>query len=77
MTRLQGFSELALFFVASIAGIYGFGRAFRGNTLWLGVSAVTLILLAKQMARVQDHWPRRRASGRKPVIITRKREQQK
>ena len=77
MNRLQGFSELLLFFVAATAGIYGFGRAFRGNALWLGVSAVALVLLAMQMARVQDHWPRRKAAGRQTRAPTRKREHQK
>ena len=60
MNRRQGFSELTLFFVAAAAGVYGLGRAFQGNALWLGVSAVALIVLAKQMSRIQDHWPRHR-----------------
>ena len=59
-------AEMALFLVASAVGIYGFGRAFQGDGLWLAASAVALVVLAKQMARVQDRWPRRRAaSGRK------------
>ena len=53
-------AEMALFLVASAAGIYGFGRAFQGDGLWLAISAVALVVLAKQMARVQDRWPRRR-----------------
>jgi len=73
MNRLQGFAELALFFVAATAGIYGLGRAFQGSALWLGVSAVALIFLAKQMGRVQDHWPRRRASGRQAATTIQKR----
>ncbi|NOY54731.1 MAG: hypothetical protein GXP34_01970 [Actinobacteria bacterium] len=60
MNRRQGFSELILFFAAAAAGVYGLGRAFRGDVLWLGVSAAALIVLAKQMSRIQDHWPRRR-----------------
>lgn len=54
-------AEMALFLVASAAGIYGFGRAFQGDGLWLAISAVALVVLAKQMARVQDRWPRRRS----------------
>lgn len=53
-------AEMALFLVASAVGIYGFGRAFQGDGLWLAVTAVALVVLAKQMARVQDRWPRRR-----------------
>ena len=56
-------AEMALFLVASAVGIYGFGRAFQGDGLWLAVSAVALVVLAKQMARVQDRWPRRRAAA--------------
>lgn len=77
MNRLQGFSEMTLFFAAAAAGVYGLGRAFRGDALWLGVSAVALIILAKQMSRVQDHWPRRRTSGRHAATIAREREQGK
>ena len=73
MNRWQGLAELTLFLVAAAAGIYGLGRTFQGNTLWLGVSAVALILLAKQMGRVQDHWPRRRASGRQAATTVQKR----
>lgn len=56
-------AEMALFLVASAVGIYGFGRAFQGDGLWLAVSAVALVVLAKQMARVQDRWPRRRRAS--------------
>lgn len=76
MNRRQGLSELTLFFGAAAAGVYGFGRAFQGNVLWLGVSAVALILLAKQMGRVQDHWPRRKAPGRQAATAAGKRERQ-
>ena len=55
--------EMALFLVASAVGIYGLGKAFEGDGLWLAVSAVALVVLAKQMARVQDRWPRRRAAA--------------
>ncbi len=60
MNRQRGLAEAMLFLVAAGAGIYGFGRAFQGGVLWLGVSAVSLIVLAKQMGRVQDRWPHRR-----------------
>ena len=55
-------AEFGLFLAAALAGIYGFGKAFQGNGLWLAVSAVALVVIAKQMARIQDHWPRRRAA---------------
>lgn len=54
-------AEFVLFLVAALAGIYGFGQAFQGNGLWLAVSAVALVVIAKQMARIQDRWPRRRS----------------
>lgn len=52
--------EFLLFLLAASAGVYGFGRAFQGQALWLAVSAVARIVLAKQMGRIQDGWPRRR-----------------
>ena len=60
----RAFGEMVLFLAAAAAGVYGFGRAFQGDGLWLGVSAVALIVLAKQMGRIQDRWPRRRAVTR-------------
>lgn len=56
--------EMVLFLAAAAAGVYGFGRAFQGDGLWFGVSAVALVILAKQMGRIQDRWPRRRAVSR-------------
>lgn len=56
-------AEMVLFLGAAAVGIYGFGRAFEGDGLWLAVSAVALVVLAKQMARVQDRWPRRRPAS--------------
>ena len=53
-------AEMVLFLVAAAIGVYGFGRAFQGEGLWLAVSAVSLVVIAKQMARIQDRYPRRR-----------------
>lgn len=75
MNRIQGLSELTLFFVAAVAGIYGFGRAFGGDPIWLGVSATSLILLAKQMARVQARWPSRRRPDHREASRMREPEQ--
>lgn len=50
-------AEFGLFLLAAIAGTYGFGKAFQGQGLWLAVSAVALVVIAKQMARIQDRWP--------------------
>ena len=54
-------AEMVLFLVAAAIGVYGFGRAFQGEGLWLAVSAVSLVVIAKQMARIQDRYPRRRS----------------
>ncbi len=59
MARARGALELGLFFVFAGVGVYGFGRAFRGDTAWLALSAVAAYVIAKQMARVQDGWPKR------------------
>jgi len=56
--------EMVLFLAAAAAGVYGFGRAFEGDGIWLGVSAVALVVLGKQMGRIQDRWPRRSAASR-------------
>ncbi len=74
MTRRQGLAEMALFAGASILGVIGLGQAFRGHLLWLVVTAVALIVLSKQMGRVQDHWARRRPQGeriraRRPATV--------
>lgn len=52
-------AEFMVFLLAATAGTYGFGKAFQGQGLWLAVSAVALVVIAKQMARIQDRWPRR------------------
>lgn len=60
--------ELLLFLVASIIGIYGFGRGLTGlfepgqgfGFVWLAVTGVALFVLFAQMGRVHDTWPRRR-----------------
>ena len=63
----RGLAEAALFIAASTAGIYGLGEGLNGffggaaDPWWLAVSAVALAVLAKQMGRVQDRWPRRAA----------------
>lgn len=74
MNRRQGLWEMALFFAAAVAGIYGFGRAFQGDTVWLGVSAVSLMALAKQMARIQDHLPSRPVSHTQTATRMKERE---
>ena len=47
---------MALFFVAGVAGVYGFGRTFEHAPLWAIVSLAALVVLAKQMGRVQNTW---------------------
>jgi len=73
MNARRGLGEIGLFAAAAIMGVYGLGEGLdgffepgHGSVLWLGVAAVALMVLAKQMARIQDRWPRRgrRASGR-------------
>ncbi len=59
--------EMGLFLLASTAGIYGFGQAFHGSVLWLVIAAVALVILSKQMGRVQDQWPRRDKASRAPI----------
>ena len=56
-------AEFALFLFAAAVGIYGFGQAFQGHGLWLAVSAVSLVVLSKQMGRIQDRWPKKRRSA--------------
>ena len=69
MNWRRGLTEALLFLVASAVGIFGLGTGLagffgpgRGDIAWLGASAVALMVLAQQMGRVQDHWPRRAAT---------------
>lgn len=73
MTRRRGIAELLLFFAVSAIGIYAFGRGLAGffgiphaDPLWLPVGFAALWVLAKQMGRIQDRWPRRK-SRRQPA----------
>jgi hypothetical protein len=74
MTRRRGIAELLLFLAASAIGIYAFGRGlapFFGRShddpWWLPVGFAALLVLAKQMGRIQDRWPRRKQSRRRPA----------
>ncbi len=74
MTRRRGVGELLLFVAASVIGIYAFGRGLAGlfgnphaDPLWLPVGFAALWILAKQMGRIQDRWPRRRQGRRPPT----------
>ncbi len=51
--------EAALFLASAVAGIVGLGEAFRGDIAWLAVTGVAALVVARQMGRVQDRWPRR------------------
>jgi hypothetical protein len=73
MTRRRGIAELLLFVAASGIGIYAFGRGLAGffgqphpDLLWLPVGFAALWVLAKQMGRIQDKWPRRKQPPRRP-----------
>jgi hypothetical protein len=77
MTRWHGIAEMLLFLTASAIGIYAFGRGLAGffghahpQPLWLPVAFVCLWVLAKQMGRVQDRWPRRKANRRSQATDT-------
>lgn len=77
MTRRRGIAELLLFLAASAIGIYAFGRGLAGffgnphpDPWWLPVGFAALWVLAKQMARVQDRWPRRRKQPRRHPATT-------
>lgn len=66
MSARQGLAEMALFVMAAGLGVYGLGEGLDGvfesgqrSVLWLAVAAVALMVLARQMARVQDRSPRR------------------
>ncbi|HEY5989564.1 MAG TPA: hypothetical protein VIV12_24770 [Streptosporangiaceae bacterium] len=71
MNRRRGIAELMLFVTASAIGIFAFGRGLAGffgmphsDPLWLPVGFAALWVLAKQMGRIQDRWPRRRQARR-------------
>jgi hypothetical protein len=63
-------AEMLVFLVVSVIGIYALGNGLTGlfepgqgvNLLWLTVSLGAMLLLASQMGRVQESWPRRRDS---------------
>ncbi len=62
MNPRRGLAEIGLFVLASGLGVYGLGEGLNGffepgrggGVLWLGVAAVALMVLARQMARIQD-----------------------
>jgi hypothetical protein len=64
MTRRQVFAEMSLFLAAAVVGVVGVGEAFRGSFGWLFVIAAATMVLARQMARVEDRWPRRKRKQR-------------
>ena len=77
MTRRRGDAELLLFLAASDIGIYAFGRGLAGffgyphaDPWWLPVGFAALWVLAKQMGRIQDRWPRRRKQSRRHPATT-------
>jgi hypothetical protein len=74
MTRRRGIAELLLFVGASGIGIYAFGRGLAGlfgrphaDPWWLLVGFAALWVLARQMGRIQDRWPRRKQPRRRPA----------
>lgn len=80
MTRRRGIAELLLFFFAAGIGIYAFGRGFAGffgmphaDPLWLPVAVAALWVLAKQMGRIQDQWPRRKPPRHQRTANSRRR----
>ena len=77
MTRRRGVAELLLFLGASGIGIFAFGRGLAGffgqqhaDPWWLPVGFAALWVLARQMSRIQDRWPRRKPARRRPVTAT-------
>jgi hypothetical protein len=60
-------SELLLFVIASVIGIYSLGQGLQGmfipgqavSLLWLAGAGVAMWILFAQMARVKDMWPSR------------------
>jgi hypothetical protein len=80
MTRRRGIAELLLFLGAAGIGIFAFGRGLAGffgepdaDPWWLPVGFAALWVLAKQMSRVQDRWPRRKQPRRRPATAPGKR----
>jgi len=59
MTRRHASGEVVLFVLAASAGTVGIGELYRGHVAWLVVTAFAVFVLARQMGRVQDTWPRR------------------
>jgi hypothetical protein len=77
MTRRRGVAELLLFLGASAIGILAFCPGLAGffgqphaDPWWLPVGFAALWVLAKQMSRIQDRWPRRKPSRRRPATAT-------
>ena len=77
MTRRRGVAELLLFLGASGIGIFAFGRGLAGffgephaDPWWLPVGLAALWVLARQMGRIQDRWPRRKQPRRRPATTT-------
>ena len=76
MSARHGLAEIVLFALAAAVGVYGLGEGLngffgpgQGGVLWLAVAAAAMMVLARQMARVQDRWPRRTrrmAAGLRP-----------
>ena len=73
MIRRCALAEMALFAAASAAGVWGLGEALHGDVWWLAVTGVSLLVLSRQMGRIQDRAPRRRAAGDSPVTTAARR----
>jgi len=67
MTGRHASGEIALFVLAASAGTVGIGESYRGHIAWLAVTALAVFVLARQMGRVQDSWPRRDRPRRPPA----------
>lgn len=66
MSARYGLAEIALFALAASVGVYGLGEGLngffgsgQGSVLWLAVAAIAMMVLAKQMSRIQDRSPGR------------------
>lgn len=66
-------AEWIVFLAASLSGVYSLGQGLiglvapdqgSGDLGWLLVTAIALLVLCAQMARVQDNWPRWRTDVR-------------